>query len=189
MWQSSISVIAPGITLRETGFLRLISNVMLGQRAGCEVTLFDCEYETEGMKWTITHSQTVAAFCSSHVILPAFQFGPEPTMRKIFTVGSTEQFKYETRLSGVRSVVGNYILRSTDAAAANALFNSELLQSFRGLGLEAQAWFVEANQKCLVVCQPDVLIPPELYEQFLQQTSQIAANVFGYAWINRAASA
>ena len=188
VWQGSISDLGSGIVFLETGFARCRKNAMIGQRAGCEVTLFDCEYKTRGVKSTETHVQTVAAFRLSHVILPGFQFAPEHTLREISTVGSTGQFKYETRLSGARCGDGNYFLRSKQVTAS-ALFNPEMLQSFNGIGLEDQSWLVEGNQQWLVICQPDDLMPPELYEQFLRQSSQIAANIFGYARIKHAASA
>jgi hypothetical protein len=187
-WKGSISGLESGIIFLETGFARRSRNAMIGQRAGCEVTLFDCGYKTRGMKSIDRHIQTVAAFRLSHVSLPAFQFAPQHILRQISTVGSTGQFRYETRLSGVRCGDGNYFLRSTQATAS-ALFNSEMLQSFHGIGLEGQSWLVEGNQQWLVICQPDDLMPPELYEQFLRQSSQIAANIFGYARIKHAASA
>jgi hypothetical protein len=187
-WKGSISGLASGTVLLETGFVRRSRNAMIGQRAGCEVTLFDCEYKIRGVKSVDMHIQTVAAYRLSHVILPAFQFAPEHILREISTVGSTGHFKYETRLSGVRCGDGNYFLRST-LAEAGVLFNSEMLQSFNGIGLEGQSWLVEGNQQWLVICQPDDLMPPELYEQFLRQSGQIAANIFGYARIKHAAGA
>jgi hypothetical protein len=76
-----------GIAFLRTGLGGELSNAMSGSRAGCEVTLFDYQYETGITPRTErTHAQTVAAFRSPHLILPAFEFGPEPVMRKMLTI-------------------------------------------------------------------------------------------------------
>jgi len=112
---------------------------MSGSGAGCEVTLFDFEYETGITARTErTHAQTIAAFRSAHPVLPAFQFGPEPVMHKMFTVGSEEQFKFETPLPNLSAPIGHYLLRSTEPTAANALFDSEMLKFFNRLGIAAR---------------------------------------------------
>jgi hypothetical protein len=171
-----------GIAFLRTGLAGEFSNAMTGSGAGCEVTLFDFEYETGiSARTERTHAQTIAAFRSAHPVLPAFQFGPEPVMRKTITVGSQEQFKFETPLSSVSAPVGHYLLRSKEQTAANALFDSEMLKFFNGLGLQHQPWFLEGNQEWLLVWQHNNVVPPQNYPWFLQQTSTIAAMVFGCA--------
>jgi uncharacterized membrane protein len=182
VWLDTMPETPRGITFLRPGLGGEFSNAMTGSRAGCEVTLFDFEYETGiSARTERTHAQTIAAFRSPHPILPAFQFGPEPVMHKMFTVGSEEQFKFETPLSSVLAPIGNYLLRSTEQTAAKALFDSEMLKFFNDLGLRHEPWFLEGNQEWLLVWEHNNIVPPQNYPWFLQQTSTIAATVFGYA--------
>jgi hypothetical protein len=58
-----------------TRYGRRFSNVMSGSRAGCQMTIFDFEYETGiTIRTERTHAQTVAAFRSEHVVLPASNY-------------------------------------------------------------------------------------------------------------------
>jgi len=182
LWLDTMPVTPSGIAFLRTGMGGEISNAMSGSGAGCEVTLFDFEYETGITARTErTHAQTVAAFRSAHPVLPAFQFGPEPVMYKMFTVGSVEQFKFETPLPNVSAPVGHYLLRSTEPTAANALFDSEMLKFFNDLGLRHEPWFLEGNQDWLLVWEHNNIVPEQNYPWFLQQTSTIAATVCGSA--------
>ena len=189
LWVDTMPETPRGIAFLRTGLGGEFSNAMTGSGAGCEVTLFDFEYETGTMlmpKTERTHAQTIAVFRSAHSVLPAFQFGPEPVMRKMSTVGS-EQFKFETPLSSVPAPVGHYLLRSQEQTAANALFDSEMLKFFNDLGLQHQPWFLEGNQEWLLIWEHNNIVPPQNYPWFLQQTSAMAAMVFGCARIKRAA--
>lgn len=165
------------------------SNAMTGSLAGCQVTIFDFEYETGTMLMPMTertHAQTIAAFRSAHSVLPAFQFGPESVMRKMSTVGS-EQFKFETALPSVPAPAGHYLLRSQEQTAASTLFDSEMLKFFDNLGLQHQPWFLEGNQEWQLIWQHNNIVSPQNYPWFLQQTSAIAAMVFGCAKMKREA--
>jgi hypothetical protein len=120
------------------------SNVMSGSRVGCQVILFNYEYETGiTIRSERTHAQTIAAYRSAHTVLPAFQIGPAPVMHKMSTVGSTEQFKFETPLSTVPAPIGHCLLRSSEQSAASQLFDSEMLKFFNGMGLQHEPWFLE----------------------------------------------
>ena len=154
------------------------------------MTIFDFEYETGiTISTERTHAQTVAAFRSEHVVLPAFQFGPESVMRKMLTVGSTEHFKIETRLPAVHAPVGHYLLRSTEQSSASTLFDPEMLEFFNGLGLQREPWFLEGNREWLVAWEHNNIVGPQNYSRFVQQTSTIAATIFGYAKLKLATSA
>jgi hypothetical protein len=188
LWSDTMPETPCGIAFPRTGLGGELRNAMTGSRAGCEVTLFDYEYETGITPRTErTHAQTIAAFRSPHPILPAFQFGPEPVMRKMSTVGPEEQFKFETPLSNVPAPIGHYLLRSTEQTAANALFDSEMLKFFNDLGLQHEPWFLEGNQEWLLIWEHNNIVPPQNYPWFLQQTSTMAAMVFGCAKMKRAA--
>lgn len=188
LWLDTMPETPRGIAILRTGLGGELSNAVTGSGAGCEVTLFDFEYETGITARTErTHTQTIAAFRSAHSVLPAFQFGPELVMRKMSALGSEEQFKFETPLSSVPAPVGHYLLRSQEQTAANALFDSEMLKFFNDLGLQHQPWFLEGNQEWLLVWEHNNIVPAQNYPWFLQQTSSIAATVFGYAKMKRAA--
>jgi hypothetical protein len=133
-----------------------------------------------------THAQTIAAFRSADSVLPAFQFGPESVMRKMSTEGS-ERFKFETPLPSVPAPAGHYLLRSQEQAAANALFDSEMLKFFNDLGLQHQPWILEGNQEWQLIWEHNNIVSPQNYPWFLQQTSAIAAMVFGCAKMKRGA--
>src|ERR1700692_1269227 len=97
LWLDTMPETPRGIAFLRTGLGGELSNAMTGSGAGCEVTLFDFEYETGLTARTErTHAQTIAAFRSAHSVLPAFQFGPELVRRKVSTFGSAERFKFET---------------------------------------------------------------------------------------------
>jgi len=182
LWLDALPETPTGIAFLQAGLGGEFSNAMTGSRAGCEVTLFDFEYETGiSARTERTHAQTIAAFRSPYPILPAFQFGPETVMRRMSTVGSGEQFKFETTLSNVPAPIGHYILRSKDPTAATALFDSETLKFFNDLELPHEPWFLEGNQQWLLVWEHNDIVSPQNYPWFLQQTSSIAATVFGYA--------
>ncbi|MGA7079166.1 MAG: hypothetical protein WBQ43_23135 [Terriglobales bacterium] len=189
LWSDTMPETPRGIAFLQSGLGGEFSNAMTGSRAGCEVTIFDFEYETGiSARTERTHAQTVAAFRSPYPILPAFQFGPETGMRTMSTVGSGEQFKIETTLSNVPAPIGHYVLRSTEPTAAPALFDSEVRKFFNGLELPHQPWFVEGNQEWLLTWQHNEIVSPQNYPWFLQQTSSIAATVFGYARLKHAAT-
>ena len=182
LWSDTLAETPRGIAFLQPGLGGEFSNAMTGSRAGCEVTVFDFEYETGiSARTERTHAQTIAAFRSPYPILPAFQFGPETVMRRMSTVGSGEQFKFEIPLSNVPAPIGHYILRSKEPTAATALFDSETLKFFNDLGLRHEPWFLEGNQEWLLVWEHNNIVPPQNYPWFLQQTSTIAATVFGYA--------
>jgi len=188
VWSDTMPETPRGIAFLQSGLGGEFSNAMTGSRAGCEVTIFEFEYETGiSARTERTHAQTVAAFRSPYPILPAFQFGPETAMRRMSTVGSGEQFKFETTLSNVPAPIGHYVLRSTEPTAAPALFDSEVLKFFNGLGLPHQPWFLEGNQEWLLVWEHNDIVSPQNYPWFLQQASSIAATVFGYAKMRGAA--
>jgi hypothetical protein len=188
-WLDAMPETPRGIAFLRPGLGGEFSNAMTGIGAGCEVTVFDFEYETGTMLMPMTertHVQTIAAFRSSHSVLPAFQFGPESVMRKMYTVGS-EQFKFETALPSVSAPAGHYLLRSHEQTA-NALFDSEMLKFFNDLGLQHQPWFLEGNQEWQLIWQHNNIVSPQNYPWFLQQTSAIAAMVFGCATMKRGAT-
>jgi len=91
-------------------------------------------------------------------------------------------------LPNVSAPVGHYLLRSTEPTAANALFDSEMLKFFNDLGLQHEPWFLEGNQEWLLVWEHNNIVPAQNYPWFLQQTSSIAATVFGCAKIKHAAT-
>jgi uncharacterized membrane protein len=182
LWLDTMPETPRGIAFLQPGLGGEFSNAMTGSGAGCEVILFDFEYETGiSARTERTHAQTIAAFRSAHPVLPAFQFGPETVTRKMSTVGSGEQFKFETLMSNVPAPIGHYLLRSTVQTAATALFDPEMLKFFNDLGLQHQPWFLEGNQEWLLVWEHNDIVSPQNYPWFLQQTSSIAATVFGYA--------
>lgn len=190
LWLDTMPETPRGIAFLRSGLGGEFSNAMSGSRAGCQVIIFDYEYETGiTIRTERTHAQTIAAFRSAHTVLPAFQFGPEPVMRKMLTIGSTEQFKFETPLSTVPAPVGHYLLRSQEQTAAEALFDSEMLKFFNDMGLQHQPWFLEGNQEWLLVWEHNNIVPPQNYAWFLEQTSAIAATVFGCTKMKRAAIA
>jgi hypothetical protein len=190
LWLDTTPETPRGIAFFRSGVGGEFSNAMSGSRAGCQLIIFDYEYETGiSIRSERTHAQTIAAFRSAHTVLPAFQLGPQSVMHKMLTVGSTEQFKFETPLSSVPAPVGHYLLRSTEQTAAKALFDSEMLKFFNDLGLQQQPWFLEGNQEWLLVWQHNHVVPPQNYPWFLQQTSAIAAMVFGCAKMKRAGMA
>ena len=187
VWSDTMPETPRGIAFLQSGLGGEFSNAMTGSRAGCDVTIFDFEYETGiSARTERTHAQTVAAFRSARSVLPAFQFGPETVMRKMSTVGSAEQFKFETPLSSVPAPVGHYLLRSQEQTAANTLFDSEMLKFFNDLGLPRQPWFLEGNQEWLLIWEHNNIVSPQHYRWFLQHTSAIAAMVFGCAEMKRA---
>jgi hypothetical protein len=57
------------------------------------------------------------------------------------------------------------------------------------LGPQRQPWFLEGNQEWLLIWQHNNIVAPQNYPWFLQQTSAIAATVFGSAKLKRAAMA
>jgi hypothetical protein len=186
-WLDTMPETPRGIAFLRSGLGGEFSNAMSGSRAGCQVIIFDFEYETGiTIRTERTHAQTIAAFRSAHTVLPAFQLGPQSVMHKMLTVGSTEQFKFETPLSTVPAPVGNYLLRSTEQSAANHLFDPEMLAFFNGLGLQQEPWFLEGNQEWLLVWEHNNIVRPQNYSWFVQQTSTIAATVFGCAKIKLA---
>ena len=188
LWSDTLHEIPGGIAFLRTGRDRQFSNAMTGSGAGCEVTLFDFEYETGiSLRTERTHQQTMAAFRSAHCVLPAFQFGPESVVRKMSTVGSVEQFKFETPLPSVTAPIGRYLLRSQEQAVVSALFDSEMLKFFNDLGLQHQPWFLEGHQEWLLIFEHNNIVLPQNYPWFLQQTSTIAAMVFGCTRMKRAA--
>ena len=107
-------------------------------------------------------------------------------MRKTSTVATTEQFKFEIPISSVPAPVGHYLLRSQEQTAANTLFDAEMLKFFNDLGLQHQPWFLEGNQEWLLIWEHNNIVSPQNYSWFLQQTSAIAAMVFGCAKMNGA---
>ena len=190
LWSDSMPRTPRGIAFLQPGLGGEFSNAMTGSGAGCEVTLFDFEYETGTMlmpQTERTHAQTIAAFRSARSVLPVFQFGPETVIRKTSSIASAEQFKFETPMSSVSAPVGHYLLRSREQTAANALFDSEMLKFFNDLGLPRQPWFLEGNQEWLLIWEHNNIVSPQNYAWFLQQTSAIAAMVFGCAEMKRAA--
>jgi hypothetical protein len=190
LWLDTMPEVPRGIAFFRSGLGGEFSNAMSGSRAGCQVIIFDYEYETGiTIRTERTHAQTIAAFRSAHTVLPAFQLGPQSVMHKMLTVGSTEQFKFETPLSTVPAPVGHYLLRSQEQTAAEALFDSEMLKFFNSLGLQHQPWFLEGNQEWLPVWEHNNIVPPQNYPWFLEQTSAIAAMVFGCAKMKGAAIA
>jgi hypothetical protein len=190
LWLDTLPEIPLGIAFLQSGLGAEFSNAMSGSRVGCQTTIFDFEYETGiTVRTERTHAQTVAAFRSARSILPAFQFGPESVMRKMLTVGSTEQFTFETPLPSVRAPVGHYLLRSTEQSAANHLFDPEMQEFFNGLGLQHEPWFLEGNQEWLLVWEHNNIVRPQNYSRFVLQTSTIAATVFGCAKIKLATTA
>ena len=75
-WKGSISGLASGTVLLETGLVRRSRNAMIGQRAGCEVTLFDCEYKIRGVKSTDLHIQTSLPSDCRMLLCPLFDSRP-----------------------------------------------------------------------------------------------------------------
>lgn len=190
LWLDTAPEIPRGIAFFRSGLGGEFSNAMSGTRAGCQVIIFDYEYETGiTIRTERTHAQTIAAFRSAHSVLPAFQFGPQAVMHKMLTVGSTEQFKFETPLSTVPAPVGNYLLRSADEDATSHLFDPEMQAFFNGLGLQREPWFLEGNQEWLLIWEHNNIVRPQNFAWFLQQTSSIAATVFGCARMKLATTA
>jgi hypothetical protein len=190
LWSDTMPRTPRDIAFLQPGLGGEFSNAMTGSSAGCEVALFDFEYETGTMlmpQTERTHAQTIAAFRSARSVLPTFQFGPEAVMRKTSSIASAEQFKFETPMSSVPAPVGHYLLRSREQTAANTLFDSEMQKFFNDLGLPRQPWFLEGNQEWLLIWEHNNIVSPQNYRWFLQHTSAIAAMVFGCAEVKRAA--
>jgi DNA-binding phage protein len=134
-WSDTMPETPRGVAFLRPGLGGEFSNAMTGSRAGCEVTVFDFEYETGvSARTERTHAQTIAAFRSAHSVLPVFQFAPETVMHKMSTVGSAKQFKFEAPLSSVPAPVGHYLLRSREQTDAKALFDSEMLEFLQRSG-------------------------------------------------------
>jgi uncharacterized membrane protein len=181
-WLDTMPETPRGVAFLRPGLGGKLSNAMTGSEAGCKVTIFDFEYETGiSARTERTHAQTIAAFRSAQSVLPAFQFGPESVMRKMSTVGSARQFKFETALPSVPAPAGHYVLRTQEQTAAHTLFDSETLKYFNDLGLQHKPWFLEGNQEWLLIWAHNSIVPPQNYPRFLQQTSSIAAMVLGCA--------
>jgi len=70
LWLDTLPAIPLGIAFLQPGLGGGFSNVMSGSRAGCQMTIFDFEYETGiTIRTERTHAQTVAAFRSEHATI------------------------------------------------------------------------------------------------------------------------
>jgi len=107
-------------------------------------------------------------------------------MRKMSTLARRSSSSSKSRCRTCPPRSDTYLLRSQEQTAANALFDSEMLKFFNDLDCSTNPGFLKAIKDGCWYGNKQYRARAD-YPWFLQQTSSIAATVFGCAKLKRAA--
>lgn len=160
-----------------------VRNIMIGDRAGFKVSLFDYSFAEGRGKGQRTYSQTVASFSTDRTSLPCFELRPAKLMDKIWNPVDLNN----VQLSANPGFAHRYNLRGALPEKVRALFAPRLVSFLDGLDA-GKEWHIEGTANTLVVYRADKKTPPEQMRGFLEQTSQIATTFFSFAGVAEAAN-
>jgi hypothetical protein len=147
---------------------RLFRNIMIGSRAGLEVSFFDYSF---GRGRRSTH-QTLATF-SQDVWLPLFEIAPKNLIHKVGDTILQRDIHFESH----PSFSSLFQLRSSEEQKVKALFTSGLLSYLESLDPKMK-WHLEACGLTLVIYRRGKLVRPEKYAGFVEETTAIAKAFF-----------
>ena len=160
------AVLVPGFPLFERGHSRKAKNVMMGTRAGRQVTLFDYWYTTGGGKSSQTHSMSIALF-EGLPALPSFDMAPENFLTRIANAFGWQDIDFAAN----PEFSSAYLLRSPDEAAVRSAFGSDVLNFFAA----ARQWSVHAHGGRLAVTRAlERRCKPEEIASYLDECARVA---------------
>ena len=149
------------LTLFGRGHSRKSYNVLSGQSQNIDVAVFGYQYTTGGGKNSHTSRQTVMAFDSPHLQLPAFELRPEHMFHKIGQAFGYSDIDFETHPQFSKK----YLLRGKNEDAIRDVFTADALEFFEaGKGIS-----VEARDGQLIYYRSGRRIKPEEIQAFMEQ--------------------
>jgi hypothetical protein len=171
-WNNQPSNQQFGTSLFGRGRRRLFNNVMVGNSASVETSLFDYSYTTSSGKSSHTHTQTVAAY-SQELWLPLFELRPEGFLDRIGDAFVHSDIDFESHPEFSQ----RFLLRGPSVQTIRELFSPALLTFLETLPPE-EKWHIEGCVTNLIIYRADTKVAPEGYRSFLERTSSIARMFF-----------
>ena len=120
------------------GHGRKVKNAMQGDTSSVNVAIFDYQYTTGSGKNSSTHSQTVIAFQSPDMNLPAFTMRPEHVFDKLGDLFGHKDIDFNSHPDFSK----HYLVKGENEEAIRDVFTYEVLdyyQKHRGVSSEGKA--------------------------------------------------
>ena len=165
------------------GHSHKFENIMIGDRAGLMVRLFDYSFTEGGGKSQYTYTQTVATFSKDDGSLPYFELRPVNILDRAWDAVAHKNIHFDAEPEFAR----RYVLQGALPEKVRALFTPSLISFLDGLDAHGK-WHIEGVGGTLVVYRADKKTAPEQMRTFLEQTSQIATTFLSFARIEATAS-
>jgi|SRR5580658_530607 hypothetical protein len=148
-------------------------NIMTGQFAGFDTSLFDYWYTTGGGKNSHTWTQTVVAF-TQDVWLPVFELRPEGVLDRVADAFTHKDINFDSH----PGFSHRYLLRGPEGDRVRELFAPPLLTFLEGLPKE-EKWHMEGDGHTLILYRSNVIVSAEEIQRLLDHTSSMARTFFG----------
>lgn len=158
--------------LFQRGSGRRFRNIMNGQYASYQTSLFDYSYTINSGKSSSTFTQTVAAF-TQKVELPLFELRPEGLLDRF-----TEMFVHrDIDFTSHPEFSKKFVLRGANEQRIREVFTPALLTYLEALPRE-KAWHIEGSGRTLLLYRANSKTSPAEMRQLLDETSSIAQTFF-----------
>jgi hypothetical protein len=172
IWNHQLNAQKLGTELFKRGTRRRFANLMVGNIAGFDTSLFDYSYTISAGEDSTTYTQTVVAF-SQELWLPHFELRLEGFFDHITEVFVTRDIDFDFAPEFSR----RYFLRGPDEAGIRKLFSHALITSLDTLAAD-EKWHIEGNVTTLIIYRSAKTIEVEELHSFLEKTSSIARDFF-----------
>ena len=158
------------------GHSHKFENIMIGDRAGLMVRLFDYSFTEGGGKSQYTYTQTVATFSKDDGSLPYFELRPVNILDRAWDAVAHKNIHFDAEPEFAR----RYVLQGALPEKVRALFTPSLISFLDGLDAHGK-WHIEGVGGTLVVYRADKKTAPEQMLTFLDQTTAVAIGFFNFA--------
>jgi hypothetical protein len=155
-----------GFHLFSQGHAKKITSLMLGEVSDMEVRIFDYTYTTGSGKNSHTFRQTVIAFRSPKLALPAFSLRPENLFHKIGALFGYQDIDFETHPQFSK----HYLLRGSDEEAIRSTFHDGVLEFFD----ENRGLCTEGSGPTLIFYRAAEQVEPEAIRTFMEEGFKVA---------------
>jgi hypothetical protein len=158
--------------LFDRGHSQRFRNIMTGQVARLDTSLFDYWFTTGGGKSSHTWTQTVVAF-TQDLWLPVFELRPEGVLDRVADVFTHKDIDFESH----PIFSHRFLLRGLEVDKVRQLFAPPLLTFREGLS-NGEKWHLEGDGYTLILYRSDVIVDAEEYPSLLEQTTAMAKAFF-----------
>jgi len=155
-----------GFHLFSHGHAKKITSLMLGEVSDMEVRIFDYTYTTGSGKNSHTFRQTVIAFRSPKLALPAFSLRPENLFHKIGALFGYQDIDFDTHPQFSK----HYLLRGNDEEAIRSTFHDGVLEFFD----ENRGLCTEGSGPTLIFYRAAQQVEPEAIRSFMEEGFKVA---------------